>query len=148
MVNQMSHEKLIERFENTFLSVDSDVEGFMELIAPDCEWTIMATGEKFNGTEKVRELAQRSVAARTHTEQIQMQSTTLFATDDYFVIEYVHNAIVTAEWPASRNRPAPSTFLSIPICIVAHIKGGKFDWLHGYFDFATASGARGQELYS
>jgi hypothetical protein len=77
MVNQMSHEKLIERFENTFLSVDSDVEGFMELIAPDCEWTIMATGEKFNGTEKVRELAQRSVAARTHTEQIQMQSTTL-----------------------------------------------------------------------
>ena len=36
-----------------------------------------------------------------------MEPTTLFATQDHFVVEYVHNAIVTADWPASKNRPAP-----------------------------------------
>ena len=144
----MPHEKLIQIFKKTFLSVESDIEGFMDLIAPNCEWTIMATGEKFNGAEKIRELAKRSVAARNHTEEIKMQATTLFANDDYFVIEYIHKAIVTADWPASKNRPTPGTVVSIPICIVAHIKEEKFDWLHEYFDLATASGAQGQKLYS
>lgn len=144
----MSHEKLIDTFKNTFLSVESDVDGFMKLIAPNCEWTIMATGEKFSGAEKVRELAKRSVAARNHTDEIKMQATTLFINNDYFVIEYVHKAIVTADWPASKNRPAPGSVVSIPICIVAHISGEKFDWLHEYFDLATASGSQGQKLYS
>jgi ketosteroid isomerase-like protein len=144
----MPHEKLIETFKKTFLSVESDIDGFMALVAPDCEWTIMATGEKFTGTEQVRELAERSTAARTHTEDIKMKPTTLFATDDYFVIEYLHRAIVTENWPASKNRPAPGTLVSIPICIVAHIRDEKFNWLHEYFDLATASGTQGQKLYS
>jgi hypothetical protein len=144
----MPHENLIERFKSTFLAVESDIDGFMELVDPACEWTIMATGEKFAGIQQVRELAKRSVAARTHTNDIKMQATTLFAAENYFVIEYVHNAIVTADWPASRNRPAPGTVLSVPICIVAHLNGEKFDRLHEYFDLATASGAKGQKLYA
>ena len=144
----MPHEELLQTFKKTFLSIESDVEGFMGLISANCEWTIMATGEKFSGAEKVRELAKRSVAARTHTEKAQMHATTLLVSNDYFVIEYVHNAIVTADWPASKNRPAPGTVVSIPICIVAHVEGEKFDWLHEYFDLATASGAQRQKLYS
>jgi ketosteroid isomerase-like protein len=144
----MAHEKLVEIFKKTFLAVESDIDGFLALVSPECEWTIMATGEKFTGIEKVRELAKRSVAGRTHTEQTKMQPATLFATDDYFVVEYIHNAIVTDQWPASRNAPAPGTILSIPICIVAHIKNEQFDWLHEYFDLATVSGMQGQKLYS
>jgi hypothetical protein len=82
---------------------------------------LIATGEKCVGIDKVRELAERSVARRTHTDKIKMEPTTLFATHDYFVIEYIHNAIVTEVWPASKNRPASGVVLSIPICIVAHI---------------------------
>jgi hypothetical protein len=144
----MPHEKLIETFKKTFLPAESDIDGFMELIAPGCEWTIMATGEKFTGTEKIRELAERSVAARTHTEDVKMEPATLFATGDYFLVEYLHRAIVTEKWPASNNQPAPGTELRIPICIVGHIKAEKFDWLHEYFDLASASGMQGQKLYS
>jgi hypothetical protein len=144
----MPHQEVIEEFKKTFLAVESDINGFMELIDPACVWTIMATGEVFSGFDKVKELAQRSVAARTHTDEIKMEPTSLFTTDDYFVIEYTHKAIVTEEWPASKNRPAPGSVVSIPICIVAHFKGEKFDWLNEYFDLATASGAQGQKLYS
>jgi hypothetical protein len=34
------------------LGVESDIDSFMTLIAPSCEWTIMATGEKFTGIKK------------------------------------------------------------------------------------------------
>ena len=68
---------MVETFKKTFLSVESDVEGFMALVAPNCEWTIMATGEKFSGLDNIKELAMRSVAARTHTEEIKMAPTTL-----------------------------------------------------------------------
>jgi ketosteroid isomerase-like protein len=144
----MPHDELIQTFKKTFLAVESDIDGFMELIDPDCEWTIMATGEKFTGIEKIRELAERSVAARTHTKNIKMDPTVLFATNEYFVIEYLHSAVVTENWPASKNRPVPGTVVNIPICIVAHIKAEKFYWLHEYFDLATASGMQGQKLYS
>lgn len=147
-VDELPHREMVETFKKTFLSVESDVEAFMALVAPNCEWTIMATGEKFSGLDKIKELARRSVAARTHTEEIKMEPTTLFATQDHFVVEYVHNAIVTADWPASKNRPAPGTVLTIPICIVGHIQGEKFDRLHEYFDLGTASGMQGQKLYS
>jgi hypothetical protein len=145
---KVNHESFIQKFKKSSLSVESDIDSFMELVDIDCEWTIMATGEKFHGIEAVRKLAQRSVAARYHTKEIKIEPTSLFTTDDYFVIEYTHHAIVTADWPASTNRPAPGTTISVPICIIAHFKNEKFDWLHEYFDMATASGVTGQKLYS
>ncbi|MGC2243411.1 MAG: hypothetical protein WBA06_07290, partial [Candidatus Aquilonibacter sp.] len=42
------------------------VDALMRLWAPDGEWVIMATGETFNGLDQIKELANRSVAARTH----------------------------------------------------------------------------------
>jgi hypothetical protein len=54
----------VETFKRTFLR--DDLDGFMELIGPDCEWTIMATAERFTAAARIRELAQRSMAARRH----------------------------------------------------------------------------------
>ena len=136
----------IETFKRTFLR--DDLDGFMELIAPDCDWTIMATGEKFTGAPRIRELAQRSIAARRHVGETGIEPVNLLSTDACLVFEYIHNAVVTDNWPASTNRPAPGTTLRIPICIVAHTNDGKFDWLREYFDLATASGRQGQKLYS
>jgi hypothetical protein len=56
----MPHQAVIEKFKKTFLSVESDIDGFMEFIDPSYEWTLMATGEKFSGTDNIRKLAQRS----------------------------------------------------------------------------------------
>jgi hypothetical protein len=143
----MAHESSIQIFKDTFLKPDSDIEGFMELIDKECEWVLLATGETFRGTEEIRKLAERSKAARVHTDELKMEPTTLFATEDYFVIEYVHNAITTTNWTTQANRPPPGAIRRIPICIVAHFKGEKFDRIHEYFDLQTVNGTPGK-LYS
>jgi hypothetical protein len=141
-----AHQAAVEKFKATFL--EDDLDGFMELIDPVCEWTLMATGERFSGVPEIRKLAERSMAARHHTREVKMEPVALFATAQYFAAEYLHRAIVTADWPSSTHRPAPGTTLAIPICIVARFKGERFDQIHEYFDLATVQGKGGQKLYS
>jgi hypothetical protein len=141
-----THQSAVDKFKATFLL--DDLNGFMELIDPACEWTLMATGEKFVGLEAIRKLAERSMAARNHTGEIKMEPVAFLATADYFAAEYLHRAIVTGDWPSSANRPMPGTRVAIPICIIAHFKGEKFDRIHEYFDLATVFGKTGQKLYS
>jgi ketosteroid isomerase-like protein len=143
----MAHEDFMEKFKKTFLSQDSDINGFMELLDPNCEWIIEASGETFRGYGNFKEFAERSKAARTHTSEVQMVPTTFFATESYFVIEYMHNAITTEKWTTSTSQPPKGLTLHIPICIIAHFKGERLDWIHEYFDLLTARGA-GQKLYS
>jgi hypothetical protein len=143
----MMHERSIQTFKDTFLKPDSDIEGFMQIVDPDCEWVLLATGETFRGTEEIRKLAERSKAARTHTDEYKMEPTTLFATEDYFVIEYIHNAVATANWTSATDRPPPGSIRRIPICIVAHFKGEKFDRINEYFDLQTVYGKPGK-LYT
>jgi hypothetical protein len=40
----------------------------MSLIDENCTWEIMATGETFRGHDRIRELTERSIAARTYTK--------------------------------------------------------------------------------
>jgi ketosteroid isomerase-like protein len=143
----MVHEVFVEKFKKTFLARDSDIDGFMELLDQNCEWVIEATGETFRGYERIKEFAERSKAARYHTNEVQMAPTTFFATEGYFVIEYLHNAVVTEKWTTPRNQPPEGLIVHIPICIVAHFKGERLDWVHEYFDLLTGRGA-GQKLYS
>ncbi len=146
-----TEEGFIRKFSDTFLS--DDIDGFMELIDRDCEWIIMATGEKFRGQEKVRELAERSVAARKHTKNDHMEFMNLFATEDKMCLEYIHKGIVTEKWPSSSpEHPVAGTEFVLPICLVCHIKQSnkKFDAIHEYFDLGTltSAGKAQQRLYS
>ena len=135
------------RFSQVFLS--DDIEGFMELIDDECVWEIMATGEVFAGAAKVRELAERSVAGRTHTADVHMTFVDHFITADRMCLEYVHEAIVTDKWPASENRPAVGTRVKVPICLVCRLKNEKFVQIDEYFDLGTAiAGGRNARLYS
>ena len=86
-----------QRFSDTFLT--DDIDGFMTLIDPNCSWEIMATGETFNGADKVRELAERSVAARTHNDEAHMTFLSHIVTDDQMCLEYVHEGVITEDWP-------------------------------------------------
>ncbi len=96
-------ESFIRAFSDTFLT--DDIGGFMKLIDQDCEWVLMATGETFRGTGEVRQLAERSVAARRHTKDDHIEFTNLFTSEDQMCLEYIHRAIVTEQWPSSSNRP-------------------------------------------
>lgn len=138
---------LFGRFSATFLS--DDIDGFMELVDDECVWEIMATGEVFAGAAKIRELAERSVVARTHTAELHIRFVDHVISDDRLCLEYVHEGIVTDDWPASENRPAPGSRFELPICLACRIKDGKFIRIHEYFDLGTViAGARTARLYS
>lgn len=126
-----------------------DVDGTIQLIAADCEWVIMATGETFRGTDEVRQLAERSVAARKHTPDMHMDFTNRFASEDQMCIEYAHRGVVTERWPSSHDRPPVGTSFDIKICLVCHVKDGKIDWIHEYFDLGqVVEPAIERRLYS
>jgi limonene-1,2-epoxide hydrolase len=118
-----------------------DIEGIMSLWAPDGEWVIMATGETFKGLDQIRQLATRSVAARNHPMGEGLLPFNVFtnAEGTKFCWEYVHKAVVTDQWPASTNRPAPGTKIEIPIVLICEISQDKLVKLREYFDLLTVT---------
>jgi ketosteroid isomerase-like protein len=117
------------------------VDALMRLWAPDGEWVIMATGETFNGLDQIKELANRSVAARTHGSGEGLLPFNVFTNTEGTRLcwEYVHKAVVTNQWPASTNRPAPGTALEIPIVLICEIAEGKLTKIREYFDLLTVT---------
>ncbi len=138
-------ESFVKRFSQVFLS--DDIEGMVDLMDKDCEWAIMATGESFHGPEQVRKLAERSVAARQHTKDVHMDFKNLFSTEDQMVLEYVHRGIITGSNDISVNLPKEGMEFVLPICLVCHVKNGKFDRINEYFDVSTLIGAQ-KKMYS
>lgn len=116
-----------------------DIEGVVSLWAENGVWEIMATGEKFSGLEQIRQLATRSVAARNHPAGEGLLPFNVFTNADAtkFCWEYVHKAVVTDKWPASKNRPAPGTEVKIPIVLICEVENGKLIRLNEYFDLLT-----------
>ena len=110
---------------------------------------IVATGEIFRGTDKVRELAERSVAARKHTSEAHMTFVNHIISEDQMCLEYIHQGIITENWPASGNRPTPGSKFELPICLVCYTKDQKFVKVNEYFDLGTLiAGGRRVKLYS
>jgi limonene-1,2-epoxide hydrolase len=115
------------------------VEALMQLWAPDGEWVIMATGETFTGRDQIEQLANRSIAARTHGPGQGLLPFNVFTNADGTRLcwEYVHKAVVTDQWPASTNRPAPGTTVEIPIVLICEIAENKLTKIREYFDLTT-----------
>jgi limonene-1,2-epoxide hydrolase len=125
---------LVQAFTAAFTT--DDVESFYKLIAPDAEWTIMATGETFRGLEQIKQLATRSVAARDHTDGLGIKPFNVFTNAEQTRLcwEYVHTALVTDKWPSSTNRPAPGSKINLPILLSCEISAGKITTVREYFD--------------
>jgi ketosteroid isomerase-like protein len=130
---------LVPAFTAAFTS--DDIEGFLKLIAPDCEWVIMATGETFRGLDQIEQLALRSVAARDHPAGLGITPTNIFTNAEGTKLcwEYVHTGVVTDQWPSSTHRPAPGTQINVPIALLCEIDQGKLVKVREYFDMLTAS---------
>jgi hypothetical protein len=100
----------------------------------------MATGETFRGLDEIRQLATRSVDARTHGGGLGIKPTNIFtnAEGTKLVWEYVHTGVVTEKWPASSaHRPAPGTQFDLPITLVGELEDGKLTRIREYFDLLT-----------
>jgi len=120
------------------------VEAMMSLWAPGGEWLIMATGETFKGPDKIRELATRSIAARTHDSGGGLLPFNVLSNAEgtRLIWEYVHKGVVTDEWPStSTQRPAPGTTFELPIILSCDIRDGKLVKIREYFDLLTLTEA-------
>jgi ketosteroid isomerase-like protein len=103
-------------------TVTDDMERFGQLIADDCVWVMMPTGHAFRGFEQVSLLAKTAGGTRTHDEAHRVQILNWFAEGDDFCVEYQHGAVV--------KRLGISG--TINICLVCHMREGKFDRIHEY----------------
>lgn len=119
------------------------VEEMMKFWSPDGEWVVMATGETFKGLDKIRELATRSVAARTHGSGEGLLPFNVFMNVEgtRLIWEYVHKGVVTEQWPASTRKPAAGTEFSLPIILSCDLRDGKLIKIREYFDLLTLTEA-------
>jgi ketosteroid isomerase-like protein len=117
-----------------------NVDDMVNCFAPDGEWTIVATGETFKGLDKIRELATRSVAARTHTDELGIKPFNVFtdATGTRLCWEYVHTGVIGENWPStSAQRPPAGSTFELPIILSCEIREGKLFKIREYFDLVT-----------
>jgi uncharacterized protein (TIGR02246 family) len=125
----------------TAAMTSDDVESMVKLFAPDGEWVIVATGETFKGLDQIRQLATRSVAGRDHPTGSGIKPTNVFTNADGTKLcwEYVHTCVITDQWPASKNRPAPGTKAVVPIVLICDIREDKLVKIREYFDLQTVT---------
>jgi ketosteroid isomerase-like protein len=127
----------VQKFTDAFIS--DDFESFLDLIAPDCEWVIRATGETFRGHDQIKQLANRSIASRNHRAGLGIKPINVFinAAGTKLCWEYVLATVVTDKWPPSTRWPAPGTRLDLPIVLVCEIHQGKLVKVREYFDMLS-----------
>jgi limonene-1,2-epoxide hydrolase len=137
--------------EFTKVMTHDDIDGVMKLWAPEGEWLIMATGEKFSGLDQIRQLASRSVAARVHKSGEGLLPFNVFTNEEgtKLIWEYVHKGVVTENWPASTHKPVVGTKFELPIILMCEMKEGKLIKIREYFDLQTLTEAgTAHHLYS
>jgi hypothetical protein len=103
-------------------TVTDDMEHFSRLIADDCVWVMMPTGHAFKGYAQVSSLAKTAGGTRAHDEEYKVKILNWFANGEQFCVEYHHGAII------NRLRIKGT----INICLVCHMREGKFDLIHEY----------------
>jgi ketosteroid isomerase-like protein len=138
-----------DRFIQVFLADDlgaeAQLDAWMTLLDKDCAWTLMATGETYQGTDALRSFAEAAVAGRNHTEDEHMVFTNSLAGEEGFCVEYTHRGIYTERGSATIKQssagaltPQEGTLFEMKICIVCHVKESKIDRVHEYFDVRQA----------
>ena len=123
---------------------NDDLVRFMAAVDTDCVWTLPATGENFIGIENVRKLMEHAMASRTHTKERRIKVDNIFSTEDSVCLEYTHRSIAARELTAKTLSPPveEGKELRVQICLVMHLKNGKFDRVNEYSDFGTLLGKK------
>lgn len=116
-----ANEALIQQYLEIATTTD-DMDRFSHLIADDCVWVMMPTGHAFRGFEQVSALAKTAGSTRVHDEAYNVKILNWFTDGEHFCVEYHHGAII-------RRLHIKGT---INICLVCHMRDGKFDRIHEY----------------
>ncbi len=115
----------------------ADIERIINLFAPDCEWVIMATGERFRGQDKIRQLAKRFLGARNQPGGLGIKLTNTFTNPEKTKLcwEFVHTVISDT---SPTRRLAAGTKFELPIILMCDIQQDKLVKVREYFDILSA----------
>ncbi len=123
--------------------VQGDMEALINLFAPEGEWVIMATGEKFKGPSRIHALTSLSVVMRAQGAGLEPEPTSVFTDADgtKICLEYIYRGLVAKDWPKSSHPPAPGTKFEIPVTLIGELQQGKLVKIREYFDWLTLAEA-------
>jgi hypothetical protein len=116
-----ANEALIHTYLDIATKTD-DMEQFSHLISEDCVWVMMPTGHAFTGYAQVSTLAKLAGGTRLHNDKYKVKILNWWTDGEQFCVEYHHGAII-------KRLPIRGT---INICLVCHMREGKFDRVHEY----------------
>jgi ketosteroid isomerase-like protein len=106
------------------VNAPEDLERFARLLSDDCIWHIVPPGISFNGKAQVLSFTSMAMGSRQHNADYKIEVRNWFADGDHFCVEYVHGAIITPfHLKVMEN-----------VCLVCHMRDGKFDSIHEYVD--------------
>jgi ketosteroid isomerase-like protein len=144
-VSEVSPQETTADFIHKFMRsiVQGDMEALINLLAPEGEWVIMATGERFQGSGRIHALTSVSVVMRAQGAGLEPEPVSVFADADGTKIcfEYLYRGLVAKDWPQSAHPPAPGTKFEIPVTLIGEIHRGKLVKIREYFDWLTLAEA-------
>ena len=132
------HDGLLAKFTQVF--ANDDLPLLYSIIADDCEWSIMATGEHFRGIAEIRVLNDKVQAARGHSDDAHVHIKESFRSDDRLCIEFLHRGVVKQGFSSDPDTPAEGSLFEIDFCATAQVRDGRIVRVREYFDhtqFAT-----------
>jgi steroid delta-isomerase-like uncharacterized protein len=112
-----------------------DMSPMLELFEQDIEWLIVPTGDTIKGKDEIAKLAANHWAASPGRIKTLVN---LFANEEYGSLEYRTSGTLTnqADFPSVKFEPTGQKY-DFLCCFVFHIRNGKIDRVHEYFDMET-----------
>jgi ketosteroid isomerase-like protein len=131
--NANNAKTLLEKFARAFAEDNPGL--LLSLLASDCEWTIMPTGERFKGLLEIRSLTEKVQSARAHSDEAKLTIREAFSDAAHLCIEFLHRGVVTNGFGGGGiDAPPPGAIFEIDFCVTARIRDGKIIRVREYFD--------------
>jgi ketosteroid isomerase-like protein len=119
-----ANETLIKDYLDIAVNAPENLERFSELLSDDCVWAIVPPGISFEGKAQVKAFTKMAMGSRTHDGEYKIEIRNWFTDGENFCVEYFHGAIITR----FRIKVIEN------VCLVCHMRDGKFDRIHEYVD--------------
>jgi steroid delta-isomerase-like uncharacterized protein len=124
---------LMQRYFDLLFSKDMDA--MLELIDDHIEWLVVPTGTVISGKQMLAAGAKQHWGA---TPDRVKKLVNLFAGENYACMEYITEGTLTGRVDfGSVAIPPTGLKYELQVCFVFHLKDGKIDRVHEYFDMET-----------
>ena len=112
-----------------------DMNPMLDMFDQDIEWLIVPTGDTIKGKHELAKLAANHWAASPGRIKTLVN---LFASEEYACLEYRTGGTLTnqADFPSIKIEATGKRY-DFQCSFVFHIKNGKIDHVHEYFDMET-----------